>query len=167
MGTMQERLGRGSGRNKRGRKREGGLAFSFRGNQSALKKAVALGMFKSLTHAAAVIRLTAKRSVRGRSRNRPDGTKARRVNYSASPPGQPVRSPTGLLRHSLRFVVDKEAGTAVIGTDASFIDQIGNVHEFGGTFRGANYPARPFIGPAFRKHLPQLSKFWGNSVKAA
>jgi len=170
MGTMQERLGRGrgSGQGRRRSKREVGLAFRVKvANAKALRRAIQQGSFKSLSHAAAAIRLTAKRSIRGRSRKRADGTQARRVNYSASPPGYPPRSPTGLLRHSLRFEVDKVRGTAVIGTDASFIDKIGQVHEFGGQFRGKNYPARPFIGPAFRLHLPQLAKFWANSLKAA
>ena len=42
---------------------------------------------------------------------------------------------------------------------------VGMAHEFGGEFRGDEYPPRPFMGPALEKVKPGLPRFWSGSVR--
>ena len=51
------------------------------------------------------------------------------------------------------------ANVAVIGPRASVVGDVGKGHEFGGEFRGEDYPERPFMGPA----LEETEDTFGNS----
>lgn len=88
--------------------------------------------------------------------------------YLRSLPGQPPRSPTGLLRKSIGCEYETEYGTdqiARIGPRYSLFANVGKAHEHGVRFRGRNYPKRPFMAPALMKNLHRLPKFWQNSVR--
>ena len=110
------------------------------------------GNFKSLGHAAAAIRLTARRSIRKRKK--------------ASPEGQPPHTRQGQLRGAILFAVEKEKGVAVIGPDHSKVGASGSAHEHGGRYKRQRYPKRPFMGPALEKTKDRLPKLWAGSVKA-
>lgn len=111
---------------------------------SATEKAA----FRNFGHAAASIRKTASRSIR-RGKN-------------ASRPGQPPRTRDGQLRRSLRFSVSEE--DAIIGPRYSFVGEAGAAHEFGGSFRGQQYPARPFMLPALQENLGRFASEWRGSI---
>jgi hypothetical protein len=49
-----------------------------------------------------------------------------------SQPGQPPHTRKGLLKRAIRFAVEKEKGTVVVGPVASEFGDIGRLHEFGG-----------------------------------
>jgi phage gpG-like protein len=110
------------------------------------------GSFKSLGHAGAAIRLTAKRSIRKRK--------------TASPEGQPPHTRKGQLRGAIMFAVEKENDLVVIGPDHSKVGESGAAHEHGGRYKRQRYPKRPFMGPALEKTKDRLPKLWAGSVKA-
>lgn len=106
------------------------------------------GIKKGLGKAGGAIRKTAERSIR--SRKRP------------SPPGTPPSTRTKRLRKSILYEV--QGNSVFIGPAESLIGPVGAAHEFGGQFRGDDYPARPFMRPALVKMTPRLASFWKNSI---
>ncbi len=110
------------------------------------------GNFKSLAHAGAAIRLTAKRSIRRRK--------------TASPAGQPSHTRKGQLRGAILYAVEKERGLVVVGPDVTKVGKSASAHEHGGRYKRQHYPRRPFMGPALEKNLDRLPRMWAGSVKA-
>ena len=106
---------------------------------------------RTLGHAAAVIRVTAKRSIRKRA--------------GPSPAGQPPHTHCGVLPRSLRYAVARNRQSAVIGPDYTVARRVGRPHEKGGIYFGRRYPARPYMLPAFEKIRPRLPRFWGGSIR--
>jgi hypothetical protein len=90
-------------------------------NANRVKKKVDQANFRSLGHAGGTIRKTAYRSIR------------RRKNPSR--PGSPPSSPTGRLRRSFRYEVDRRASGVVIGPVNEISGRLWNLHEFGGVAR--------------------------------
>ena len=109
------------------------------------------GSIQALDHAAAAIRLTARRSIR------------RSAKYSD--PGTPPNTRKGQLREAILYAVEKENATAVIGPTFEAVGLSATAHEFGGEYMGDRYPARPFMGPALEVIRPRLPGFWEGSVK--
>lgn len=85
-----------------------------------------------------------------------------RVTDKEAPPGKPPSSKTGRLRRAIMFAVELPA--VLIGASADVIGPAGGAHDKGGEFRGDDYPARPFAGPALRVAAPRVSSFWTNSL---
>jgi phage gpG-like protein len=75
------------------------------------------------------------------------------IERSATPsaPGQPPHTRRGQLKRAIRYAADKDG--AVIGPLASMVGEAGAAHEFGGGFRGQDYPSRPFMAPALDREL--------------
>jgi hypothetical protein len=109
------------------------------------------GNFKSLGHAGAAIRLTARRSIRKRK--------------AKSPEGQPPHTRKGQIRGAILFAVEKEKDRVVIGPEHSKVGKSGSAHEHGGRYKRQRYPKRPFMGPALEKAKDRLPKLWAGSVK--
>jgi hypothetical protein len=129
--------------------------FNMRGRSRfdarKVRKKAEAGTFRSLNHAAAAIRLTARRSIR------------RSPKESAS--GTPPHTRRGLLKRSLLYNVDKAKMRAVIGPAYSIVGRSGSAHEFGGKYYGRKYPTRSFMGPALKVNERKISKFWSQSIK--
>lgn len=115
-----------------------------------VEKKVKQANFANLSHAAAAIRLIARRSIRRKKK--------------ASAPGQPPHTRKGQLKRAILFAVDKAAGVAVIGPSAEVVGDSAQAHEKGGRFRRQNYPRRPTMGPALDKSKDRLPGFWQSSV---
>ena len=109
------------------------------------------GTFKSLGHAAASIRLIARRSIRRRQ--------------TAAMPGTPPNTRRGQLKRSIMYSLDKQRGVALIGPDFDVVGAAGKAHEFGGNFRRERYPKRPFMGPALEKVKDRLPSMWAGSIR--
>ena len=109
------------------------------------------GSFNSLGHAAAAIRLAARRSIRKRK--------------TAAMPGTPPNTRRGQLKRSIMYSVDKQRGIALIGPDFEVVGNSGKAHEFGGKFRKERYPKRPFMGPALEKLKDRLPSMWAGSIR--
>jgi hypothetical protein len=86
-----------------------------------VKKKVDQANFRSLGHAGGTIRKTAYRSIRKRKK--------------PSLPGSPPSSPTGRLRRSFRYEVERQTPGVVIGPVNEISGRLWNLHEFGGIAR--------------------------------
>ena len=117
-----------------------------------LRRRVSEGSIRSLEHAGAALRLTARRSIRRAAK--------------ASPPGQPPHTRRGQLKRAVRYVVEKERERVLIGPAYSVVGRSAAAHEFGGRYKRQTYPKRPLMGPALMKIKSQLPRMWANSVKA-
>lgn len=121
----------------------------------------------ALSKAGAFVRRTARSSMKSRQ-----GKKA--GSYSA--PGTPPNVHAGQLKDLLFFGFDPGNRSVVIGPVPFGKGEAPNLEEFGGSVprrgrRGvvkvAKYPARPFMGPALQKEIPQMPARWANAVKSS
>jgi len=109
------------------------------------------GNFRGLGHAAAAIRLTARRSIK-RSKQ-------------PAPPGNAPHTRKGQLKKAIVYAVEKNKQSAVVGPTHEIVGPSAMAHEFGGRFRKQKYPRRPLMGPALEKNVDRLPQFWAGSVK--
>lgn len=120
--------------------------------QRAVKKATDEGIFRNLGHAAAAIRATAKRLITVVSKGTP------------SKPGEPIHSKTRRAKKSVLYAVDRGQQEAVIGFNAAYMGRSMEAHEHGGSYMGAQYPARPTMGPALDANLIRFASGWRDSI---
>jgi len=128
-----------------------GIRSRSRFDIEIVRKRAEQGSFHSLAHAAAAIRLTARRSIR------------RSKSYSA--PGTPPHTRRGLLRGAIVYGVERHRDRALVGPTYERVGTSAMAHEFGGRYRKERYPKRPFMGPALEKLTPRLPGFWAGSVR--
>lgn len=79
-----------------------------------------------------------------------------------SPPGEPPHTRRGQLKRAIRYDATKDG--AVIGPVASMVGTAGEAHEFGGGYRGQDYPERPFMGPALERELDNFAGEFTGSI---
>jgi hypothetical protein len=125
-----------------------GLKFKLLNLTERVKAAADKAAFRSFSHAAASIRKDAVASIE--------------VSPEPSPPGDPPHTRRRLLPRAMRFAVDKQG--AVIGPMASMAGQVGGTHEFGGQYKGEQYPERPFMFPALERGVPRFAGQWRGSI---
>lgn len=126
-----------------------GLTVKVEDTTKRVTDAAEKATFRNFAHAAARISKDAKASLI--------------TSAGPSSPGSPPHTHKGaFLRRAVRFAADKTS--AVIGPMASIVDDAGAAHEFGGGFRGQDYPERPFMGPALEKSIPRLGPDWAGSI---
>lgn len=137
-----------------------GLFFDAPAVQRAMDKSTR----KALSRGGAFIRQTAKSSIRS--------------SKSISKPGRPPHSHAKHLRRLLFFAYDLATASVVIGPARFGDGEAPNLLEKGGAVtrkisnaRGRPrrvrmvYKARPFMGPAMEKELPNLPKRWHNTIR--
>lgn len=95
------------------------------------------------------------------------GAAQRAVVISSQPalPGKPAHSRQGRLKRSILFAVERQRMAVLVGPAFSIMGRSMTAHEYGGTFRGREYPKRPLMGPTLRSTTPQLAAFWRDTVK--
>ena len=109
------------------------------------------GNITSVGHAAAAIRLAARRSIR--------------TNPKKSRAGTPPNTRKGRLRSAIKYAANKSSPEAVIGPDAAIAGTSGQAHEFGGRYKKQRYDRRSFMGPALEKVRPRMPALWSGSIK--
>ncbi len=132
-----------------------------------VRRAVDRATLRALSKAGAFIRQRARTSIRKRA--------------GSAQPGQPPRSHEGSLRRLILFGFDRASESVVIGP--ARLNRPGdapNILEFGGratvtrtrrdgkrvmTSKRVRIAARPYMGPALKKELPNIPKAWANSVR--
>jgi hypothetical protein len=142
---------------------------------------------RSLGHAGALIRMTARRSLRKRKPDR------------HAPPGQPPYSHAAPgefwgLRNAILYEVLRHENNVLVGPVFSRAERIAWVHEHGGVLHNRRswkaihlmarrhgwtreqarqqkrrpvpmrYPKRPFMGPALLQIQDRLPKFWAGTI---
>jgi hypothetical protein len=101
-----------------------GVRVAQRDNSKRVLAKTKAASFRSLAHAGAAIRLTARRSIRTRKK--------------ASPPGTPPHTRKGAFRRAILYAVEKKEQRVVIGPSLDLISSIGREHEYGGRIRARN-----------------------------
>ena len=115
-----------------------------------VKTAADRAVYKSLGHAAASIRKTARGL----------------IVTSAEPaaPGEPVHTRHRRLPNAIVYDVSRDRQYAIIGPARSFAGPVGGAHEHGGEFRGQRYEPRPFMGPAMTQNSERFARSWSASI---
>lgn len=131
-----------------------GIRVKTTSNPQRVKRAVNTGIFTSLSHAAASISKDMKASFE----KTPPG--------DPSAPGEPPHTHKGAFyRRAVRFHVDKEKQSAIVGLMASVVgEEVGPLHEFGGEREGVQFPARPSAFPALERAIPRFGGEFRGSV---
>lgn len=134
-----------------------------------VRRAVDRAKRRALSRAGAFIRQRARTSMRRRR--------------GSAPPGQPPHAHEGSLRRLILFGYDRASDSVVVGP--ARLNKPGmapSVLEFGGrttikqrrlraggrrvvTKRRVKIEARPYMGPALKKELPNIPKAWASSVR--
>jgi hypothetical protein len=145
-----------------------GIRAWSRFNGAKVHKATNRATFENLTHAAAAIRLTARRSIKKapKARGRAAQGRFKAVGKTQpSPPGKPPHTRKGQIKRAILYAVERKAGRAFIGPTYEAMGMSASAHEFGGRFRGQRYRKRPFMGPALKENVPRLPRLWAGSVR--
>lgn len=133
-----------------------------------VKRAVNRAKRRALSRAGAFIRRRAQTSMRRRR--------------GSAPPGKPPHAHEGSLRRLLFFAYDPSADSVVVGPLGFRRSTIPASLEFGGKetvtrrrtlksgkrvieSKRVRIGARPYMGPALKKELPNIPKAWANSVR--
>lgn len=82
----------------------------------------------------------------------------------ASSVGTPPHTRRGQLRNAIIYQVDKPNLTAIIGPRVEVAGTAGAAHEFGGSYKGQQYPQRPFMAPAMTGRLAQFAGSFAGSI---
>lgn len=104
--------------------------------------------FRSFVHGAASVRKAARKLIER--------------SADASQPGQPIHTRRGQVPNAIVFDATKK--DALIGPRYSRVGDAAAAHEFGGEFRGSDYPERPFMEPALQFNVDRFAEEWEGSV---
>ena len=128
-----------------------GMTVKTRSDIPKVLRAARRANIESLGHAGAAIRLIARRSIRKRE--------------GPSTPDSPPHTHTGALRSAILYAVEKARDMVVIGPAFAGVGTSAMAHEFGGHYRKARFPKRPFMGPALEKIKDRLPRMWAASIR--
>ncbi len=116
-----------------------------------VRKAVDRASFKNLGHMAATIRKTAIKSFKTRK--------------GPSAEGQPPRTRgKRRLPRAIFYHAERDGLSSIVGPVHSRVGIVGETHEFGRTYKGTEFPERPFMGPALAEHADRMPSYWLHSV---
>jgi len=144
-------------------------------NAKAVEKAADVATYKNVGHAAASLRKLAIASLEKvdgpSSPGKPPHThqsqraaKIRKLNSHRKKRGRAtVKVPKSFVLANA-IVYAQENGAAVVGPRKSVAGMIGETHEFGGQYKGAQYPERPFMGPALDKSRDRFAASFAGSI---
>jgi phage gpG-like protein len=130
-------------------------------------KAARRAVYRAVEKTAFAIRTTAVGSIqRGAVEPQPSGKKKsrKRARIVPSAPGSPPHTRFGQLKRSIVYAAAK--GEAVIGPRGSIVGESATAHEFGGNYKGEDYPGRPFMGPALDSNLTKFGSSFAGSIGA-
>ena len=130
-----------------------GLTAKTTDETKKVEKAVDKANFKNFGHAANRISKDAKDSIQ----KAPAGV--------PSEPGTPPHTHKRIfMRRAIRYAADRDG--AVIGPVASIVGTAGEAHEYGGKYKGQEFPERPTMYPALLRNTDRFAGSWRGSVGA-
>lgn len=145
-----------------------GIKVKVEDTTKKVEKAAEKAGFRNLAHAAASLRKDVRGTIhrappeqRTRAKSR-KGQKVRRARHAASPAGTPPFTQRGQLPNAIVFDITKNS--AVIGPRRSVVGESASAHEFGGSFKGGEYPERPFMGPGLERAAPRFAGSFAGSI---
>lgn len=139
-----------------------GIACNATTNFGSLLKEANRAAFKNVSHAAATIRKDVLQSIRMSDEpSRPGTPPNTRLRFTRK--GK-VRK--GAIQAAVVYAADRSGDDpfAMIGPRHSVLGEAGAAHEFGGMFRGDDYPERPFMGPALDRNLDRFGESFRGSI---
>lgn len=77
--------------------------------------------------------------------------------------GSPPHTHDNSFKASIAYAV--EGDSVVVGMRQSVIGKVGEVMEFGGSYKGQQYPARPTIGPAAKRQLDEAANAFAGAAE--
>lgn len=125
-----------------------GVAVTTVNQADLIREAKEKAAFKVFSHGASAIRKTARTIIA--------------KSEIASEPGQPIHTRRGLIPNAIVFNATKR--DAFIGPLGSRVGESAHVHEFGGEFRGDEYPERSFMEPAMMINVDRFAEEWEGSI---
>jgi hypothetical protein len=131
-----------------------GLAVQIDNQFRRVASASDRATFRNLGHAAATVRKEAIASIE--------------VSDEPSEPGTPPHTRPGRggrqLPRAIRYDVDRDIQSAIVGPVASRFGQAGRAHELGGFFKGDLFDPRPFMRPVLIDNLDRFAHEWRGSI---
>ena len=118
-------------------------------------------VYRNVGHAAASIRKEAIESIESGDGPSAPGTPPHTHTRKVSKSGKVSK---GQLPRAIVYDNDKESDTAVIGPRESVVGTSGEAHEFGGDYKGQDFPERPFMGPALDKNIDRFASSFAGSI---
>lgn len=128
-------------------------------NFTRLIKAVEQAKFRNFGHAAARIRKDAAASILPSDQPSAPGTPPHTRNRVSKKTGKRLK---GQLERAIVYAADKDG--AVVGPRESVVGTSASAHELGGSYKGEQFPKRPFMGPALEKNLDRFASDWAGSI---
>lgn len=116
--------------------------------------------FKNVGHAASSIRKDAIDSIKQAEGPSRPGTPPHTHTGGTTKRGTQKK---GHLQKSIAFAENKAAQEAIAGPMLSVVGLAGEAHEKGGSFRGDQFPERPFMGPALQRAIPRFTGSFAGS----
>ena len=141
-------------------------------NTGKVKRARKKMNIKNLYRAGGYVRKLVRNSIKAqrktKKKSKITGEQITKKEQKASPPGTPpfTHGEKKPLKNSIAFDVSRGQTSVIIGPRFDIVGDSAKAHEFGGEFRNKKYPKRPFMGPALKRALPKIPKFWANSLQA-
>lgn len=121
---------------------------------------------RAMSKFGAFVRTDSRRSIRYRRPVPKDAMlRANQVRYSR--PGRPPfsREKSGPMK-KIFFAYEAREGSVVIGPLGFAKSPVPALHEYGGRDRrGASFPARPYMRPAFDRTKEKLPQIWRDAIK--
>jgi len=116
----------------------------------AVQEAADRAIYQNIQHAAFSIAKYIKQSIR--------------TSPQASEPGEPVstRGKRGNVKNSIFVAADDN--TALIGPRFSFVGDVMEAHEFGKTYKGDRFAARPTMGPGLEANTDRFADSFRGSI---
>jgi hypothetical protein len=160
-----------------------GMSVKIEDRTKRVEKAADKAVFRNLQHAAASLRKDARstikrapkeqrtasqsavaRDAKGRFLKGSGAKKSRRSRQTGSPAGTPPYTERGELKNAILFDVAEDKSSAVIGPRFSRVGTSAEAHEFGGQYKGQEYPERPFMEPALERAAPRFAGSFSGSI---
>ncbi|HJS06712.1 MAG TPA: hypothetical protein VJ809_03605 [Pirellulales bacterium] len=138
-----------------------GLAVTINDSTQQVAQKLERAVVSSVGHAAASLRKRAIESIQPSDQPSPSG-KPPHTRLRVSRKTGKVRP--GQLQRAIVFDHDKTNHVAVIGPRASVVGQSGKAHEFGGAYKGGDFPQRPFMGPALDQTADRFGDDFAGSL---
>lgn len=136
-----------------------GLLINYVDQTERVAKAARKAAYRLVDKAAFAIRTTASESVKAADGPSAPGTPPHTHTQRITKKGK-VRK--GVLPKAIVYA--SKRGEAVIGPRKSVVGLSAAAHEFGGEFKGEQYPERPFMGPALEENLTSFGNSFAGSI---
>lgn len=136
-----------------------GAIFRFIDTTQKVVEAAEKASYRNTGHAAASIRKDAMASIVPSDEPSEPGTPPHTHTQKITKKGK-VRQ--GHLPRAIVFHNSKES--AIVGPRYSVVGTAGDAHEFGGEYKGDDYPERAFMGPALERKAAQFGNSFAGSI---